>query len=230
MSLGHAELQPHPFGHPAAMEFLVQAAAGEEAAALAWQRAAEAWQRQSALLCEVADPGGEGHGETPVIEIEDTPSPTQAKEEQEEGQKQEQEEEHDEEWRDGPEEEPPCESPRLHGATKAGLQQALAFSSSGATMPQRPKGIRTPPKHHPRAPIGMAPPAALPPGWSFSIATAHRGDIGEKGRIPEASGRKGASRTHPTPNCQGGKGASQPYARSDGPTAIIGSRFSDNGK
>jgi len=164
------------------MEFLLQAAAGEEAAALAWQHAAEAWQRQSALLCKAADPEGEGQGDTPVIEIDDTPSPTEAKEEQEE----EEEQEPVQKWEDGPEEEPPCESPRLHGATKAGLQKALAFSSSGATMPQRPKGIRTPPKHHPRAPIGMALPAARPPGWSFSIATAHRGDIGEKGGIPDA--------------------------------------------
>ena len=213
MIVGNAELQPHPSGHPAAMEFLLQAAAGEEAAALAWQHAAEAWQRQSALLCKAADPEGEGQGDTPVIEIDDTLSPTEAKEEQEE-----EEQEPLQKWEDGPEEEPPTAS-----SLGLRLQKALGSCSSGATMPQRPNVKRTPPKLHPRPPIGV-PPAAL---LQHSVQTM---PTRPPQPIAETSGKRGASRMHATSNCQGGKGASQPYTRSDAPKPAIGARFNDTGK
>ena len=100
-----AEMQPHPFGHPATMEALLQAAALEESAALAWEHAAVLWQRHAALLCKAGNAGGERQGEKPVVEVADTPSATRAKAEQKHDEKQEQDAELPD--LDGPEEEPP---------------------------------------------------------------------------------------------------------------------------
>jgi len=98
---GVAELHPHPFGQPASMEALLQAAALEESAALAWEHAAVLWQRHAALLCKAGNAGGERQGEKPVVELADTPSATRAKAEQKHQEK------HERPDLDGPEEEPP---------------------------------------------------------------------------------------------------------------------------
>ena len=216
---GGSELQPRP-GRPAGsppplqatMDVLLQAAAAEEAAALAWER-------RATLLCRAADLQERELTQRslrfPTCISEDELEPAMAKEEEEDEPAAGEDpyarvpaEDEDAE----PQQEPPSEMMRLEEWAEADLADG-ASDSVEVTAPATPHGIRTP-RRRPTPPVGAPPPAVL----LARGAAAMFAPTMPPQATAAASGGVGAPRRRSCHRGRGGKGklCREPYSHREG--------------